>query len=201
MGLALRLSHAVLQFYSTPWIDENWTWRSFAFAKEGESLDGKYDTSQLFVARNFYSATKLAEDSDSSDEAAQVVLPYKWDEPILTRLGFALIELALGARFSDLRARNLPVLKTLVPPNLNNDWMNAEILDRETARLFLESGIIRREEGQAYEDAVKACLKHQYVHESIVRGLKSDGPSFQEDVEHCILAPLYNIWEKSWGHI
>ncbi|KAE9374868.1 hypothetical protein N431DRAFT_438266 [Stipitochalara longipes BDJ] len=201
MGLALRLSHAVLQFYSTPWIDENWTWRSFAFAKDGEDPDGNCDTTQLFVTRNFYSAKKMADDSDNSDSAAQVALPFRWAEPILTRLGFALIELALGARLADLRARNLPALKTLVPPNLSNAWMNAEILDRETSRLLVNSGVIRREEGQAYEDAVKACLDHQFIRQSVVRGVNSRSASFYEDVEYCILAPLYKMWEKSWGHI
>jgi hypothetical protein len=201
MGLALRLSYAVLQFYSTPWISDNWTWRSFAFAKEGENAEGKNDTSQLFVARNFYSAAKLAEDSDSSDDSAQLALPYMWEEPILTRLGFALIELALGVSLADLRAMNLPEMRTLVQPNLNNAWMNAEILDRETARLLVDSGLIRREEGQAYEDAVRACLEHQYIHESDLRAVKSGTASFQEDVENCILAPLHDLWDNSWGNV
>lgn len=199
MGLALRLSHIVLQFYSTPWIDENWTWKDFAFAGRGEYLDGKHDTSQLFVSRKFYSTSRLAEVSGNSNKDAHILQSFTWSEPILTRLGFALIELALGASFVDLRSMDIPELRKLVLPSLNDPWINTELLDRETAYLLLHSGRVRREEGLAYEEVVKACLERQYIFESTVRGLKSDGPSFLEDVERCILAPLYEIWEKSWG--
>lgn len=193
MGLALRLSHAVLQFYSTPWIDENWTWKTFPFAKRADTAEQKFDTSRLYVARNFYGRRT----SNTGSSPVSVICP----EPILTRLGFALIELALGARFADLRTRGLAELSGLKQDNLHNGVLSTEILDRMTAKLLLNSGAIKREEGLAYEDAVRACLDHQYIHGSTLRGLKSNTASFLDDVEECILEPLYGIWNRSWERV
>ena len=47
MDLALSLSHVILQFYLTPWIDMWWTWKDFCMLKDHKS--------QVFVNRKFYS--------------------------------------------------------------------------------------------------------------------------------------------------
>lgn len=182
IGLALRLSHAVLQFYSTPWIDGCWTWRDFCVMKDDE----KRDDLQLFVTQRFYSTLNPSANSQDRDR----MISDFWKcigEPILTRLGFALIELALGKRLADLRD---PTTSCSEDP---------DILDMYTAKRLLQSGQIELQEGQPYEDVVRACLKHQFVSKSGVRYLDSEKPNFQDDVKRCILAPLHSIWIESWG--
>jgi hypothetical protein len=182
IGLALRLSHAVLQFYSTPWIDGCWTWRDFCVMKDDE----KRDDLQLFVTHRFYSTLDHSANSQDRDRMISAF----WEcigEPILTRLGFALIELALGKRLADMRD----------PTSSSSE--DPDILDMCTAKRLLESGQVERQEGQSYEDVVRACLKHQFVSKSVVRDLKSEEPNFQDDVKRCIIAPLHSIWIESWG--
>ena len=172
MSLALRLSFAILQFYSTPWIEACWTWRDFCV--------NQHNDSQLFISRKFYSTRSRALIMDSSRSS---LTPGFWDivgEPILTRLGFALIELALGKRLAELR------------PEHRDNIMDPDALDFRTARKLVDGGDIMREEGQRYEEVVKACLNHQIV---------SSQPTFQEDVERCIIAPLHAIWTSSWGDL
>ena len=170
MSLALRLSYAILQFYSTPWIEACWTWRDFCINKQNDS--------QLFISRKFYSTHSRTSSMNSS---RTLLASGFWDivgEPILTRLGFALIELALGRRLAELR------------PEHQDNVGDLDALDFRTARKLVDGGYIMREEGQRYEEVVKACLNHQIV---------SSQPTFQEDVERCIIAPLHSMWTSSWG--
>ena len=180
MGLALKLSYAILQFYSTPWIEACWTWRDFCIDKRNDS--------QLFVARKFYSTRSRALTPGSKR------LPTSgfWaihGEPILTRLGFALIELALGESLAELR------------PEHQDNGLDPDALDFITARNLVKSGCIMREEGRGYEDVVKACLNHQFISRTDLLGLDSSRSNFQENVEKCIIAPLYTMWTSSWGNL
>ena len=181
IGLALKLSYAVLQFYSTPWIEHYWTWRDFC-------LDDN-DDPQLFITRKFYSTRKGASASSSNESLTSGILP-PYREPILTRLGFALIELALGKRLSELR------------PVQSNWSLDPHTLDLRTAQKLVESGRISQEEGRVYEDIVSVCLNHQVYSPSQSRiiTLKSGAPNFQENVEQCIIAPLHTIWTTCWGY-
>lgn len=182
ISLALRLSHVVLQFYSTPWIDGCWTWRDFCVVKDEE----KRDALQLFVTQRFYSTRNSSMNSQDRDKMISAF----WKcigEPILTRLGFALIELALGKRLAEMRDLN------------SSTTDDPDMLDMITAQTLLKSGQVESQEGQSYEDVVRACLYHQFLSRSVVRDLNSTESNFQNDVERCIIAPLHSIWIDSWG--
>jgi hypothetical protein len=183
MYLALSLSHAILQFYSTPWIDMWWTWKDFCMLKD--------DNSQVFVTGKFYSTQK-----PSTPTAKQLSHPASaslfWScfgEPILTRLGFALIELALGKRLSELRPAD-------VNPNEDQD-----MLDTYTAKSLLADGSIFNEAGQLYHDAVQACLSHQVTMASGPRSLDSKHPNFQQDLERFVVGPIRDYHIATWGQI
>lgn len=167
--LALRLSYAILQFYSTPWIESCWTWRDFCIDQQNDL--------ELFVTRKFYSSRTNANYSKPNSEF--------WDicgEPILTRLGYALIELALGKRLGQLRSEG------------QYNSKDPDMLDYLTAKSLVESGRIMQEESRRYESVVKACLYHQFLTTSDLKVIDSRQSSFQEDVERCIIAPLHTLW-------
>jgi hypothetical protein len=57
ISLAVRLAYAIIQYYSTGWIDPEWTWKDFSVT----GSEYKYsDVSQLFVSQKFYSTTGKA---------------------------------------------------------------------------------------------------------------------------------------------
>lgn len=179
MDLALRLSYAILQFYSTPWIEACWTWGDFCIDKQNDS--------QLFVTRKFYSRSRdlRSEKVDSLTSGALAV----FGEPILIKLGFALIELAMGKRLEELRSDN----------QLTN--VDPDMLDFDTAKKLVASGQIMRAESRAYQGVVNACLFHQFICCSKLARIDSSRPTFQEDVEQCILEPLHSMWRTSWGDV
>ncbi len=176
--LALSLSHAVLSFYATPWIESCWTWNDFCIDRKDEG--------QLFAGRKFYSSQ-----NKSLIPASQRPLTSDFwairGEPTLTRLGFALIELALGRRLVELRSQ------------YHSQNADPDALDFLTAKSLVDSGWIMRAESQAYEDVVMACLKHQFISNSEVIGLDSSRSNFQENAERSIISPLHTIVMASWG--
>lgn len=178
--LALSLSHAILSFYSTPWIDAHWTWRDFCIDRENEG--------QLFATRRFYSNRKGTL-GPGNPEAPTSSLWAIHGEPTLTRLGFALIELALGKRLAELRCDD------------QYHSSDPDTLDFLTAKNMVDSGQIMRAESQAYEDVVRVCLRHQFIRRSELVGLDSSRPNFKENAEVSIIAPLHTIVTGSWGSL
>ncbi|KAL8722295.1 MAG: hypothetical protein Q9225_001200 [Loekoesia sp. 1 TL-2023] len=178
--LALSLSHAILSFYSTPWIGDYWTWKDFCIDRQNEG--------QLFATQRFYSNQREVAAACSCG-APNSSLWAIHGEPTLTRLGFALIELALGKRLVELR------------PDHQNRSADPDTLDFLTAKNLLDSGHIMRAESQAYEDVVRVCLQHQFIRSSELVGLDSSRPSFQENAEQSIIAPLHTIVTGSWGSL
>ena len=178
ISLALNLSHAVLSLYSTPWIRSCWTWEDLCIDKE--------NAGQIFAARSFYSChnTVLIPDKPGS------LTSEPWEihgEPELTRLGFALIELALGQRLAELRS------------GYDLKSSDVDTLDYLTAMKLVDSGRVEQAEGKRYEEVVKSCLGHEFLRDSEVIRLVSSLPSFQANAERCIVEPLHNIVKASWG--
>jgi hypothetical protein len=180
MDLALSLSLAILQFYSTPWIDMWWTWKDFCMLKD--------EKSHVFITRKFYSTQNplnaLSRQTSHSASASEF-----WKmigEPVLTRLGFALVELALGKRLSELRSPN------------GNQKVDEDMLDFQTAKNVVRSGHVLGEAGQGYNDAVQACLEHQVIMPSGVMGLSSKHQNFQKDLEQFVVGPIRNSHDASW---
>lgn len=180
MGLAVRLTYAIIQYHSTGWIDSSWTWKDFSVTGN-DGITG--DRSQLFISQKFYS------NSDRTSMRNKI-----WSgwlavgEPVLTRLGFALIELALGKKLCELR-------DSTIDSNSDQDaqayWTACRVLD---------TGRVRRAESIAYELVVKACLRHDFedAHHNL-RRLDSRDQTFEKDVEQCVLKPLHCMWKEQWG--
>lgn len=184
MELGLSLSLAILQFYKTPWIDMWWTWKDFCVVKG--------DKSQIFVTKRFYSAHRRLSLKVQSHSLSTSTFWECFGEPVLTRLGFALVELALGQRLSELR------LQERGGAMQEGD---EDMLDLLTAKHLVEEGRVLEEAGQCYHDAVQACLTHQVIMGNGVTGLNSKHANFQLDVEKFVVAPIRGSYQASWGLI
>ena len=178
INLALRLSYAILEFYSTPLIETCWTWKDFCI--------DKHNNAQLFVTQKFYSSRSRTLNSCGKGSIGSAVWAIH-GEPILTRLGFALIELAMGRRLSELRQRD------------QYSVYDPDTRDFLTAQHLIDSGRLRQEESRDYEDVVKTCLNHEYLRMSDLIRLDSKSSTFQDNVEQYIIAPLHKIWTINFG--
>jgi hypothetical protein len=179
--LALSLSIAILHFYTTPWIDMWWTWKDFCVLKG--------DKSQIFVTKKFYSVRNQPNGNKTRTNNSESTSAF-WEligEPILTRLGFALVELALEKRLSDFRRKD--------QLDGGDDDM-VDMVDLMTAKRLVEEGRVYQEAGYCYNEAVKVCLEHQVLSGTKVTRLSSMDPkksmSFQVDVERFVVAPIKN---------
>ncbi len=152
-----------------------------------KSANAKPDESHLFVTQKFYSASSSSVTRKLNSSTLLTGIWFGIGEPILTRLGYALIELALCKRLSDLRDKSL------------GDNMDPDLADYFTAMNILKSGIIGHEEGKGYETVVRVCLEHQFIGRSGKKTLDSRDPSFHKDVEECVIAPLHCMWTENWG--
>jgi hypothetical protein len=184
MDLALSLSLAILQFYTTPWIDMWWTWKDFCV------LTG--DKSQIFVTKKFYSIHRELNGSKTRiDHSASSSAFWKMiGEPILTRLGFALVELAMGQRLSELRRKD------------QLDGGDEDMADLLTAKQLVEEDKVREEAGYCYNEAVKVCLDHQVWSGTEITRLNSrdrkKSINFQVDVEKFVVAPIRDNIKRTW---
>jgi hypothetical protein len=184
MDLALSLSLAILQFYKTPWIDMWWTWKDFCVVKG--------DKSQIFVTKRFFSTHRRLSLKDQPHSLSTSTFWECFGEPVLTRLGFALVELALGQRLSELRLQE--------GGKAMQDG-DEDMLDLFTAKHLVDEGRVLEEAGQCYHDAVQACLTHQVIMDSGVRALNSEHVNFQLEVEKFVVAPIRDSYQASWGLI
>jgi hypothetical protein len=181
--LALRLSHAVLSFYSTPWISQSWSWRDFSMTRAEKSQAD----CQLFVSHDFYSTEQAIGEAEEERPRTSDFLQTYIGEPSLTRLGFALTELAFGKRLAELRTEK------------EQQIQDPEMQDYSTVKRILDEGLIRDEENEQYEDIVRVCLTHRFRSKELhLRILSSEEPSFQADAEQLVVAPLYEAWAREW---
>jgi hypothetical protein len=190
IGLALQLSYAVSQFISTPWIDMKWSWKDFSISV---NVDQRRNDTQLYITHHFYSSRQQV-----SKSKTQIAVPIGlWavvGDETLTRLGFALIELGLGRRLSELRQDGSIPLDPRVA--ITNDQ---DILDCWTAGGVLEAGLLYEELGEDYEQVVRVLIKHDFVENCIKKVLKSTSDSFWKDMENLVISPLFCMWTETWG--
>lgn len=181
VDIAQKLALAIVQFWSTAWIGRLWTWRDFSL-KDDNPRD-----LQLFVTRTIFPRIP-----ETKQTVAQAKLWRFLREPLLVRLGFALIELALGKRLSRLREDG--------KFDRNYDYeFGQDARDYDTAMDILERNIIEEEVGVAYQSVVAACLSCQVIQETGAISLTTAASSFQDDVERFIVQPLYEYFETTWG--
>ena len=114
-------------------------------------------------------------------------------EPVLTRLGFALVELALGQRLSELRRED------------QLDGGDEDMADLLTAKRLVEEDKVRDEAGYCYNEAVKVCLDHQFWSGTEITRLDSRDKkkriNFQVDVERFVVAPIRDNIKRTWDMI
>jgi hypothetical protein len=187
--IAQSLAFAVTQFSYTRWIDSSWTWRNFSVRED--DLTG---LQQLFVTR------RIVPDRAARNPLLVVAKAKLWKfltaEPILVRLGFALIELALAKRLSTLRAEGFG---GEVPQDLQEGEASEDEKDYLTARAVMDSKLLENECSRGYQGVVEACLMGEVAVESRYLSLTSRAASFQDDVDTHVVQPLRHYFENNWG--
>lgn len=186
IDIAQKLALAIVQFWSTAWIGKWWTWRDFSL-KDDEQRE-----MQLFVTRTIFSRP-----SDAKQAGAPAKFWRLLREPLLIRLGFALIELGLGKRLSRLRAEGNG--GDMAPEVFGGSCQ--DVVDYDTAMTILERNILREEIGVAYQGVVAACLRCEIIQETGAISLTTAASSFQSDVESFVVQPLYEYFENTWGTV
>jgi hypothetical protein len=206
LEVAIRLSLAILQLCKTPWVSQYWTWNDVCVTRMQVSIpddletekdssrddDGpeRAESSVLFILnRRIYSAVY---DGETASTAPTIVaVPRAVDildeEPHMTKLGLALIELALRRSIQDLR-EDVGYHDMDVPEN---------IADICTARKLVMDKKIREEVGENYERVVDLCLGRRYV-DSLgqTRSVVSKHESFLSSFRDNIVRPLYQMWKS-----
>jgi len=189
--LALRLTAALVRFRRTPWMDGPWTWNNIWVSMGQDDDDHNIvKFSILFIPREFYSTAIT--DSSSLLTAVEPdplsnVHELIDNQPILTKLGFALIELAIGKTMEKMQAEygfdKLP---------LDNDMVNLMV-----AKKLLRANRIREEAGQQYEDVVRVCITHEYIDQGgNPVSLMLEHDSFPSSANDAIISPLYGVYRE-----
>jgi len=188
MELAFRLSSAILQLCKTPWIDDSWAWNDVCVSQVEEN-EGLIKFSIIFIPQEFYSVHHSADNASAVNDNNNMWSILQ-EEPVLTKLGFALIELALCQTLEEMKEETISYLG--LGDHCDNDTVNLL-----TARRLLKSGKIRHEAMKAYEDAVRACITQQYLHQDGThKALLLTDDSFLDNVREAIISPLFHVWKK-----
>jgi hypothetical protein len=190
MELSFRLSTAVLQLSSTPWVEESWTLDDWFIAVRG---DRENEALSLFVRRKFHQSQDPSK-MPSKEPAWSIIAR----EPVLARLGVHLTELALG--------RNLVEIRREEPGLLRDGDLKIsdhELLDLLTVRKLLSLRVIAQRVSAEFQDVVSACINQQYRdrRQARIQELDVKAPSFLEHATAAILVPLYHEAHKCYGYV
>lgn len=164
---ALKLSYSILTLSSTPWVEANWTWDNILVMWDSEKIDAELD---VVIVHKLQSADESVEQAILCARSETQTL----EEPLLTRLGFALTEIAFRKRLEESEDEHM----------------------YKTAMKLSETGQIAVREGRIYGDVVKACLTHSYHSGSEIKTISSSHPDFQGAVHEAILSPLHTLWSS-----
>lgn len=159
-----------------------WTWKDLYMSKN--------DLTQIFLAKNFYGNHDTSLNPSPWSRSRQESKSNFWaciGEPILTRLGFALIELALGKRLSELRPAD-------VDPSLDEDMS-----DMVTAKSVMAGDSVLKEVGRDYYNVVQVCLSHYVILATGTKSLDSSHSSFQADLDRFVVSPIRDFRETIHG--
>ncbi|WYZ42117.1 hypothetical protein EsH8_V_001012 [Colletotrichum jinshuiense] len=190
MELALQLSLAVIQLASTPWIDDSWTWDSWAIAAGRNSHRSGMP---LLFCRRFNSSGAPSETQPPSSTVWSILSR----GPVLARLGLCLVELAFGQRLSEIRRESAAKHHLGEGAGSDNEF-DADLLDFITAKQLLSSQRIRHQLGEPFEDAVRACIHQQFRVEKtgVVFELNQQDPSFLQNATLSIISPLWSQLDR-----
>ena len=185
--LAMNLAATILQFHPTAWIEKTWTWQNFSVARDESSHS-------LMITQRFWSLDRPRAGPGSAPPTPSKFWSTFQDlDPTLVRLGFALIELALGKRLSDIRAGQDK------SRNKDDDSDDVDLADYYTAIDILNSNEIEDEIGVAYQRVVEACLRCRVISDVGMKLLKSDSARFESDLEQFVVEPLRRHHSSIWG--
>lgn len=199
ISLGFQLCLLVLQLSVTPWIDDSWTWedcRVLTVLAEQKaqpnqdddrffSVEDQIEVHQLFVAKKFYSSQLPVAQTSLSPRRSYSALSMLGGSPILVKLGFALIVLALGKTLRELREET-PSMQASCSGIGNED-----VRDLMTARHLLKTNHVRDQVGCVYSNVVAACIEPS---DDMIRSLESRDNAFFDRAEKTIMAPLYNYY-------
>ncbi len=189
MELAFRLSFAILELCKTPWIDDSWAWNDVCVSQVDEN-EGLIKFSIIFIPQEFYSVHHSPDDASTANDA-DPWWPMLAEQPVLTKLGFALIELALGQTLEDMKEDTRSYL------GMPDGCIDGDSMNFFTAKRLLKSGKIREEATRDYEDVVRACISYQYPDkEGNNRSLLLKDDSFSDNARDAILSPLFHVWKQ-----
>lgn len=187
MSLALQLSWAVIQLQQTPWIPPCWSWSDFSTIDAGKDQCGQ----PIFVTREFYSSQVQQHSSRIVERLPSTASKIAVGNPILVRLGYALIELAFGRRLSSLEGADGP------------SCSDRDLQELLTARHLLEEGQVLNEEGEVYHSVVETCLFQRIPRSDRpgVKKLNASEASFEQEVMQAVVSPLLELYRKTWNDV
>jgi len=189
--LALRLSLAIAQLCETPWVNGPWKCNDVCVTQAigedaADASNNKFPV--IFILREMYS---VAYEQDGASQLTAVetneVARILDDEPALTTLGLALIELAVGKH-------KIQAMKA----EYNVDSIgNDDLADLATAKRMLKEGLIRKEASAMYEGVVDACLHRRYTDNGgNLRSFLSGHGSFFSSFREAIILPLFEVLKR-----
>lgn len=152
-------------------------------------------TVQLCITRRFYSHESLKSSNPGSSPPSKFWRIIRDKDPLLVRLGFALIELAFGRRLADL----VCLLKTGADVEEPTEEWRRDLQDWETANDLVEQNLVRDEVSHAYQSIVAACLEGKVLDDTGMKPLRSGTPSFEDDAEKYVVGPLREYNSSNWG--
>ena len=179
--LAVQMATAILQLCMTPWLPTAWSWKEFSMTGfPGDDLT----PSALYIAHQFQTQSKADSQRQKMDPRKQISMAVTPGEPVLTRLGFALVELAFGQRLS-----------AMAGSASNAQAFDPYYQDLAIAGALVQSGQLLHEEGRRYHEAVMNCLKQEIRMDGHGwKTLRLHDPSFHTDAADSILRPLVDLW-------
>lgn len=187
LDLALHLASAIERFHPTSWIDIAWTWRNFSMMTEDRSH-------RLCITRRFWSLDSR-HPSLINPPTSKFWRNLRHKDPMLVRLGFALIELAMGKRLSDIRASMNKDGDTV---EQETEWMK-DLEDWNTANDLVDANIIQDEVSSTYQQIVATCLQCEVLEDCGIKQLRSDSKTFEDDIEKFVVRPLRQYHANTWG--
>jgi hypothetical protein len=199
LDLALHLTSAIVQFYPTRWIDLTWTWQNFSMLRDDSSHD-------LLITRRFYSLDHRRESVAPAQSKFWRTIRSK--DPLLVRLGFALIELAYGKRLAEIRAE--PRFRkqrtgdgeggddNASPESPENEWQK-DMDDWIFANDLVDKKDIQDEVSADYQKLVATCLQCEVLQDAGTKVLSSQSPTFEEDLSRHVVEPLRKYHNSNWG--
>lgn len=204
--IALKLSRAIEQLCQTEWVDDSWDWKNVIVCIRDHSTFGfepaysplqtagdppeKSTVTSIYLLREMYSPTGAGavQRLNSPHQAVSQILV---SEPILAKLGLALIELAFGRPIQEIRADLKLEAKY---PEIQAADDDDDLSNYLTASALLKDHKICEQAGMMYEKVVNVCIKGEYDDwDGRRKRVESGNGSFTSCFNEAIVKPLLRV--------